>query len=505
MLEDLLLEPSQRRARIDAELVEQRLTHLTEDAQRLGLTARSVEGEREVGPQAFTEVVAVEELAQLAGHRRVHPQLQLGGDAILGGSEASLLQPGGEAAGEVLVGELDEGAAPPEAVGLGETIEGLGGAPLVEQLPALTGQALEPPEVHLVGGDVEPVAGRLPRQHLSRPGALGVDRPTEPGDVALQRAARRRGHVVAPQLVDHRIDRHHPTRRGKQQREHPARLDAPEVCQRPVISTNLEVPQQAVPHRTSTPPPTGRRASIARLQTLSPQATTPRREQRSQGRGSTNPEQRSERARGEGGARGGTLRVPPRRGVDPTCSVDAHRERGREAASITSAAGAAGAASTRAEPPVPLRIPIEDAGLGEAGEPFLDGDGAGLATPSTSSRSSMVARMIFCRVPKRATMCSITPRAGGALGEQAVAAGLEARSRSSSVSAGRRSVAATSSGRAARRWSARPARRGPVEVPTPRRRAVVLDDQAPVVAPRRRCSSSSCSRTRRPSAPSSTM
>ena len=137
MLEDLLLELPQRRARVDAELVEQRLTHLGEHPQRLGLTARPVEGEGEVGPQAFAQVVAVEELAQLADHRRVHAQRQLGGDAVLRGGQASLLQAGGEAAGEVLVGELDQGGATPQPLGLGQAIEGLGRAAFVEQLTSL--------------------------------------------------------------------------------------------------------------------------------------------------------------------------------------------------------------------------------------------------------------------------------------------------------------------------------------------------------------------------------
>ena len=53
-------------------------------------------------------------------------------------------------------------------------------------------------------------------------------------------------------------------------------------------------------------------------------------------------------------------------------------------------------------------VAFEDRGLGQAGQAVLDGAGPDSPTPSTSSRSASLARMIFCRFAKRSTMWSDT-------------------------------------------------------------------------------------------------
>ena len=44
-------------------------------------------------------------------------------------------------------------------------------------------------------------------------------------------------------------------------------------------------------------------------------------------------------------------------------------------------------------------VAVEDAGLGQAGQSVLDGRAVAASMPSTVSRSSIVARIIFCRLP----------------------------------------------------------------------------------------------------------
>ena len=108
------LEVDERAAGVDAELVAQRATGIVEDAQRLGLAARPVEGERHVVTERLAQRVGRHQLAELAHDRGVAAEAQVGVDAVLGGDEATLLEAGREPPGEVEVGELEQGRAPPQ-------------------------------------------------------------------------------------------------------------------------------------------------------------------------------------------------------------------------------------------------------------------------------------------------------------------------------------------------------------------------------------------------------
>ena len=90
--QDRGLELDERPARVDAELVAQRATGVVEDAQRLGLTARPVEGERQVVAELLAQRVGGHQLAQLADDGGVAAEAQVGVDAVLGGDQAALLE-----------------------------------------------------------------------------------------------------------------------------------------------------------------------------------------------------------------------------------------------------------------------------------------------------------------------------------------------------------------------------------------------------------------------------
>jgi hypothetical protein len=248
--EDRRLQLADPAARVDAELVAQRSAHLVDRSQGFGLTARPVEGEREMAPQLLPQRMVGDELRQLPDDRRVPAEGEVGGEPVLDRGEASILESCRGATGELLVRELDQGWPAPQCDRLGETFTRLRRGSGVEQLPTLVGEALEAAEVDLLRVDVEPVAGGFPDEglRLLPAASAGFDRASQAGDVGLQRPRRRARRSFAPHALDQRIDRDDPSGGDEEHRQQMPGLAAADVDSPPVVGNHLQTAEQPETH-----------------------------------------------------------------------------------------------------------------------------------------------------------------------------------------------------------------------------------------------------------------
>ena len=115
MGEHLLLESLQRLTRVDAELVAELTTQLVEGVQRLGLPPGPVQGKHSPLVQLLAQRVLCDQLVQLADHCRVVAFQQLAVNLRLDRDQALLVQPRGERAHELEVGQVRQDLAAPQA------------------------------------------------------------------------------------------------------------------------------------------------------------------------------------------------------------------------------------------------------------------------------------------------------------------------------------------------------------------------------------------------------
>ena len=184
-----------------------------------------------MGAQPLSQRVIGDELAELGDQRGVLLQPEVGIDAVLERDHASLPQADGRTQRELAVGELGQGRTAPQGERGLQRLTCADGVACVEPSGAFVRQDLEPPEVHLVGADVQPVAGRI--GHEPRRCVLGVavrfERTPQPRDVALERSERRCRRVVAPQRVDQRVGGDRPAASHCEHRDDEPRLRSPQV------------------------------------------------------------------------------------------------------------------------------------------------------------------------------------------------------------------------------------------------------------------------------------
>ena len=129
LAQDRLLELLERRARIDAELLDERAARVPVDVQRLCLAARTVEREHQLGTEALAERVGGDELLQLSHDVRVPAEGKIGLDPALERGQAQLLEPRDRRLRERLVGEVGKRWPAPEREGLTQRLGCLGGFP----------------------------------------------------------------------------------------------------------------------------------------------------------------------------------------------------------------------------------------------------------------------------------------------------------------------------------------------------------------------------------------
>jgi hypothetical protein len=114
VFEDCALQLAKCGRRLQAELVREHPSRLTERLERLRLTAGAVEGEYELAAEPLAERVLGDERRKLTDEIRMATELQLGVDAVLEHGEAHLVEPSRLDLHEREVGGIGEGTSAPK-------------------------------------------------------------------------------------------------------------------------------------------------------------------------------------------------------------------------------------------------------------------------------------------------------------------------------------------------------------------------------------------------------
>jgi hypothetical protein len=190
LAQDRPLKLLERRARLRAELFDERRTCGAVGLERVRLPARAIEREHELPAEPLAEWVLADEGLELRHEVRVAPESQVGVDAALERLEAKL-------------GEVRRCSAHPFAGQVGERISSPQRERLVEQLSGLVrladarlfDESPEAVEIELTRLDAKEIAGRPSDETVA-------ELAPQAEDVVLQRAEGRGRRIVAPDQVD---------------------------------------------------------------------------------------------------------------------------------------------------------------------------------------------------------------------------------------------------------------------------------------------------------------
>ena len=125
VLENRLLERLQRRCRLDPEIVDELRSTRPVHGERVGLSPRAIEREHELAGGRLAQRVLVDERLELGDHVSMPTEGEIGVDPHLDHGEPQLLEAGDGRLGEVLVGELDQGGAPPQRERFSQLVGGI--------------------------------------------------------------------------------------------------------------------------------------------------------------------------------------------------------------------------------------------------------------------------------------------------------------------------------------------------------------------------------------------
>ena len=201
LVEDLELQLLDRLGRLDAQLVVERAPEALVCGQRIGLAPGAVQRQHQLTVQRLAQRVLGHERLQLADRIRVTAQSELGFEALLQAGEPQLFEMRALDLGERLLGELRERRPAPQVKRLAQPLGRRGDVARRERGRAFAAQRREAHGVDRlrIGGDE--VAGRLGAQHV------GGQHLAQLRDVDLDHLRCRRGHVLAPQVVDQPMHR----------------------------------------------------------------------------------------------------------------------------------------------------------------------------------------------------------------------------------------------------------------------------------------------------------
>ena len=190
-------------------------------AQRVGLAARPVQREHQQLAEPLPDRVLLGEPLGLHRDRRVPAPFQIDRELGLQRDEVQLLEPLALGLRPRLVRDVGEGLAPPEGEGVGEVDAGVVEPAPLPRLDRGGDVALEPGGIHLLGRDVEDVAGRAGDQDGRRRagGAVRLEHPAQVGHVGLEGRRRRGRRLAVPELVDQPVDGDDPSRLQQEERQ----------------------------------------------------------------------------------------------------------------------------------------------------------------------------------------------------------------------------------------------------------------------------------------------
>ena len=241
--QDRCLQRAQLVAGFEPELLAEDMTAVLEDPQGIGLSTRAVQREHQESAQPFSKRICGDELVELGDGALVTTELELDVEPFLDQREAQFRQPGDGSRREVVVGEVGEGIAPPERIGLGQQRGSLA------QITFDDGRTRRGDEL-FVAKDVDRFDWKLERVPITTHGdEVGrAQRPPQLRCEPLQTVAHRRRWIHTPQHVDELVGGNHPARLEREHREKGTQLRSRNDHVSAVVVDHLESTQQPDAH-----------------------------------------------------------------------------------------------------------------------------------------------------------------------------------------------------------------------------------------------------------------
>ena len=209
MDEDLLVQPLQRGARVDAEFVAQTEAEVLIAGQRVGLSSYPVKTEHPSLLQLLAQRVLNDRRFGLANRRMRSPQRKLAVDECFLGHKAAFVEARRNGGDEFEVGKVGKHLATPQRQTAAQIdSRGVSGARGQKSLASFRGP-LEHNRVHRFERDRQPVAPVFRRQDLARrtPAAFRFEKFAKVKDVGLDCGDRTIRRMATPQHVGKLIDR----------------------------------------------------------------------------------------------------------------------------------------------------------------------------------------------------------------------------------------------------------------------------------------------------------
>ena len=205
--QDRAIKLLESRARVDPELICERLAGVVVGLECLGLPPGPIEGQHQLASEPLAERMHLRQSLELADHLAPQTELEVGVDPLLEGVEPQFVEPPDLALRERLEGEIGERRAAPHRQGatkLRGALDGLARTRVGQQ-------PLEAGRIELLRLDLHEVTGRprdedLRAQHLA-----------ELRDEILERGRCRLRRLLTPELVDDPVGRDRLAAPGQEQ------------------------------------------------------------------------------------------------------------------------------------------------------------------------------------------------------------------------------------------------------------------------------------------------
>ncbi len=235
MVEDRRLQRDERRRRIETQVVGEDRAGAGERPQGVRLPIGPVQGDHELAGEPLAQRMLVERPLQLGGRLAMPAHRQQRVEAGLQRRQAQFLPAHGGRARPLLVGNVSHDRPAPFGEGRVERGQGLvGGAERASRGHAV----LEPRGVEHVARHGQDITGAFAAQ------GLGVtERPSQQGDVALQRVDGGRRRIAGPDVVDESVDGDDVAEDQRQAGEH-GPLSWPSERDRVAVALGRDRPQQ---------------------------------------------------------------------------------------------------------------------------------------------------------------------------------------------------------------------------------------------------------------------
>jgi hypothetical protein len=247
LLQDRLLEPPHRWARLEAQFVVQQRAPGPICRQHVRLATGPIQRQHQLLAQPLAQREARQQRLQLRHQRAIAPQRQLGLDAFLHGRQSDVLEPANlDVDGQPCIQVGERRPAPHRKRGRQALRRALR-RPGVKRATAFVEQPLKAIYVELVRRDAQ----QIPRRSCEQSGLavlLATEHLAQAMDVGVERMGRARRRLIAPQRVDENVtsdDRICPQEQERQQRT----LLRPPERQRGAVRSDLERPQDSEFHR----------------------------------------------------------------------------------------------------------------------------------------------------------------------------------------------------------------------------------------------------------------